>query len=376
VSEACGDLCTLALADGTTFSGRSFGARGEAFGEVVFCTSITGYQEILTDPSYCGQIVTMTAPEIGNVGVNPDDVESSRPWCAALIVRRRSASVSNWRAKEGLGDYLARHRVVGLWDIDTRALTRHIRTVGAQTGVLSTECHDREELVRRARAAPTLVGRDLAREVTCREPYSWNAPSHAIAHGSAPPPERFHVVAYDFGIKHNILRRLRDVGCRTTVVPATFAAREALALKPDGVFLSNGPGDPAAVTYGVETIRELCASRKPVFGICLGHQMLGLALGAKTYKLKFGHRGANQPVMDLDTRRVEITSHNHGFAVDLDSLAGKARLTHVNLNDRTVEGLAIDGRPVFSVQYHPEASPGPHDAAYLFDRFAAAMSAR
>ena len=370
------DRCTLALADGTLFEGRSFGARGDVFGEVVFCTSITGYQEILTDPSYCGQIVTMTAPQIGNVGVNPDDVESSRPWSAGLIVKERSGAVSNWRARGSLSDYLEKHGVVGLWDIDTRALTRHIRTVGAQTGVLSTDCHDRDEMVRRAREAPTLVGCDLAREVTCREPYTWVAPSHSIGDERPASPERFHVVAYDFGIKHNILRRLADVGCRATVVPAAFPAREALALRPDGIFLSNGPGDPAAVTYAVETIRELCASGKPIFGICLGHQMLALALGGRTYKLKFGHRGANHPVMDLDTRRVEITSHNHGFAVDLDSLSKYARLTHVNLNDRTVEGLAVPDRPIFSVQYHPEASPGPHDAAYLFDRFTAAMASR
>jgi carbamoyl-phosphate synthase small subunit len=372
LSVSADDRCTLALADGTLFSGRSFGARGDALGEVVFCTSITGYQEILTDPSYCGQIVTMTAPEIGNVGVNPEDVESPRPWAAGLIVKERSAEVSNWRARERLDDYLGRHGVVGLWGIDTRALVRHIRTVGAQTGVLSTECHDREELVRRAREAPTLVGRDLAREVTCREPYSWDEGS-LWGGQAAPPPARFSVVAYDFGIKRHILRRLRDVGCRVTVVPASFPAREALALRPDGIFLSNGPGDPAAVGYAVDTVRELCAANKPIFGICLGHQLLGLALGGTTYKLKFGHRGANQPVMDLDTRKVEITSHNHGFAVDVESLRGRARLTHVNLNDRTVEGLALQDRPVFSVQYHPEASPGPHDASYLFRRFVDAM---
>jgi len=370
------DRCTLVLADGTAFEGRSFGARGETFGEVVFCTSITGYQEILTDPSYCGQIVTMTAPEIGNVGVNPEDVESARPWCSGLIVKQRSVQVSSWRARERLDDYLARHGIIGLFGIDTRALVRHIRTVGAQTGVLSTEVHDRDALTRRAREAPTLVGRDLAREVTCREPYTWNDAGVGPGAMASPPEARFSVVAYDFGIKHSILRRLREVGCRTTVVPASFPAREALALRPDGVFLSNGPGDPAAVDYAVETVRELCASDRPIFGICLGHQLLGLALGGTTYKLKFGHRGGNQPVMDLDTRRVEITSHNHGFAVDVDSLAGKARLTHVNLNDRTVEGLAVVDRPIFSVQYHPEASPGPHDASYLFRRFVDAMASR
>ena len=342
---------------------------------MVFCTAMTGYQEILTDPSYAGQIVTMTAPEIGNVGVNPEDVESARPFAAGLVVRERSPRVSNWRARGSLDAYLEENAIPGLWDIDTRALVRHIRTTGAQMGVLSTECDDPAELVRRARAAPSMEGRDLAREVTCREPYSWDQPSFRFRGEAPPPPADLHVVAYDYGIKRNILRRLRDIGARVTVVPADFPAARALALAPDGVFLSNGPGDPAAVTYAIEIARDLVAARKPLFGICLGHQILALALGGKTYKLKFGHRGANQPVLDVETGRVEITSQNHGFAVDVESLGGRARLTHVNLNDRTVEGLALEGRPIFGVQYHPEASPGPHDAAYLFSRFAAFMRA-
>lgn len=367
------DGATLVLADGTVFRGRAFGARIDAVGEVVFCTSMTGYQEILTDPSYVGQIVTMTAPEIGNVGVNDCDTECSRPRVSGFVVRERSAVVSNWRARGSLNEYLERHQIPGLWDIDTRALVRHIRSAGAQMGVLSTTCDDLDELQRRARAAPPMEGRDLVPEVSTREPYVWDEPTFRFAGAPPPPPVEMHVVAYDYGIKRNILRCLRDVGIRVTTVPASTPAESALALSPDGIFLSNGPGDPAAVTYAIPIVRDLLATRKPVFGICLGHQILGLALGGRTYKLKFGHRGANQPVKDLSTGRVEITCQNHGFAVDVASLGEKARLTHINLNDHTVEGLELLGQPVFSVQYHPEASPGPHDANYLFRRFAKAM---
>jgi carbamoyl-phosphate synthase small subunit len=355
----------LALADGTVFRGEAFGARGETAGEVVFNTAMTGYQEVLTDPSYRGQIVAMTAPEIGNVGANAEDFESARPFCAGFVVRERSPRVSSWRAEQDLGELLAQHGVVGLSGIDTRALTRRLREQGSQMGLVSTVTTDADEAVRRARAAPPIEGRDLVREVTCAKPYEWTEPSWCRERRAA----RFHVVAYDFGIKRNILRRLSDHGCRVTVLPASTPAAEALALEPDGLFLSNGPGDPAAVGYAVEATRELLGARRPLFGICLGHQILGLALGGRTYKLKFGHHGANQPVMDLATRKVEITSPNHNFAADVHSLAGKAVLSHTNLNDRTVEGMRLEDAPVFSVQYHPEASPGPHDAGYLFQRF-------
>ncbi|MSP15972.1 MAG: carbamoyl-phosphate synthase small subunit [Myxococcales bacterium] len=366
----------LTLEDGTTYEGVSVGAAGEAYGEVVFQTALTGYQEVLTDPSYHGQIVAMTAPQIGNVGVNPEDAESARPYCSGFIMREASPVVSNFRATGSLDAYLVEHGVVGIAELDTRALTRRLRDGGAQKGVISTTCSDRDELLLRVRRSPGLEGRDLAREVTCSERYSWEEPSWV------PPDQRaghsvraidLHVVAFDFGMKRNILARLRDLGARVTVVPATTSAADALALGADGYFLSNGPGDPAAVTYAAEATRGLVASGKPVFGICLGHQILGLALGGSTYKLRFGHHGANQPVMDLATGKVEITSQNHGFAVDVASLDGRATLTHVNLNDRTVEGMALADRPVFSVQYHPEASPGPHDAGYLFERFAKLM---
>jgi carbamoyl-phosphate synthase small subunit len=365
----------LALADGTVFRGRAFGARGEASGELVFNTSMTGYQEILTDPSYEGQLVAMTYPQIGNVGVNREDVESRRPFVRGFVVREYRHAPSNWRAEQPLGDYLAAHGIPGIEGIDTRALVRHLRDHGAQEAVLSSTDLDPERLVRRARDTPSLVGRDLVREVTCREAYDWTEgpwrPGGAwtLAETTAErgkPPLR--VVAYDFGIKQNILRKLVEVGCAVRVVPAGTPARDALALAPDGVFLSNGPGDPDAVAGARETVAALLG-RVPVFGICLGHQILALALGGRTYKLKFGHHGGNQPVKDLATDKVEITAQNHGFAVDPASLAGRARVTHVNLNDRTVEGLAVEGQPTFSVQYHPEASPGPHDAAYLFRRF-------
>src|SRR6185503_8286709 len=332
------------------------------------------------DPSYRGQVVTMTAPQIGNVGVNPVDFESARPWCAGFVVRELSPVVSNWRASSTLDELCAAHGVAGIAGIDTRAVTRRIRLSGAQRAVITRDVNDAAGAVARARKHPSLEGRDLVREVTASAPYAWDEPIWPGPLGPGPaaeaPPVRFHVVAYDFGIKRGILRRLRSSGCRVDVVPASTSAREVLAMKPDGIFLSNGPGDPAAVGYGVEAARELVRAKLPVFGICLGHQILGLALGGKTYKLKFGHHGANHPVMDLGTRKVEITSQNHGFAVDVDSMAGKAVLSHVSLNDKTVEGMRHGELPVFSVQYHPEASPGPNDAGYLFDRFRTLLEER
>ncbi len=374
----------LALADGTVFEGISFGAPGEASGEIVFNTSMTGYQEILTDPSYCGQLVAMTYPEIGNVGVNAEDVESRKPFVQGLIVKEYWERPSNWRAQQSLGAYLREHGIPGIQSIDTRALVRHIRTHGAQQGVISTIDLDGASVIAKARAVPSLIGRDLVREVTCTAPYDWEEGPWALGEGYAKParpPGKSKgtrraakgplVVAYDFGIKRNILRNLVGAGCRVHVVPAATGAHEALALKPDGIFLSNGPGDPDVGPYAT-IVRELIG-KKPIFGICLGHQILGLALGGQTYKLKFGHHGGNQPVMDVTTQKVEITSQNHGFAVDVDSLKDHAQLTHVNLNDRTVEGLAHARLPVFSVQYHPESSPGPHDANYLFKRFVKMM---
>jgi carbamoyl-phosphate synthase small subunit len=374
----------LALEDGTVVRGRAFGAPAPApgaHGEVVFNTAITGYQEVVTDPSYRGQIVVMTAPEIGNVGWNPEDLESAAPRAAGFVVRDLSPVVSNWRSRQRLDDVLAEAGVPGLSGVDTRALTRRLRDGGAMRGLLTTEDPARlsdAALVDLCRKTPGLEGRDLVREVTSAASYAWD--EGAWRHAEDGPRPRCardrHVVAYDFGIKHNILRMLVDAGCRVTVVPAHTRAGDALALAPDGVFLSNGPGDPAAVTYAIDACRELLRARVPLFGICLGHQILGLALGGRTYKLKFGHHGANCPVMDLQTKKVEITSQNHGFAVDVDSLAGRAELTHVNLNDRTVEGLRLTQQPAFSVQYHPEASPGPHDASYLFERFMKMMDAR
>ncbi len=365
----------LALEDGSVFEGMSFGAPGEAVGEVVFNTSMTGYQEIITDPSYCGQMVAMTCPQIGNVGVNPEDVESSRPYAEGFIVKEYWEQPSNWRARQSLRDYLTQYGIPGIQGIDTRALVRLLRDKGAMNGVLSTLDASPAELVAKAQAAPSMVGQDLVRRVTCAAPYDWNEGHWSIEGGyaKAAPAERF-VVAYDYGIKRNILRNLVSAGCRVRVVPATTPAAEVLQLKPDGIFLSNGPGDPDAVPYAKEIVRDLIGKR-PIFGICLGHQILGLALGGRTYKLKFGHHGGNQPVMDLTTNKVEITSQNHGFAVDVDSLAGAAELTHVNLNDQTVEGLRHRDVPLFSVQYHPESSPGPHDANYLFKRFVEMMEA-
>jgi carbamoyl-phosphate synthase small subunit len=363
----------LALADGRVFRGRAFGAIGETVGEVIFNTAMTGYQEVLTDPSYKGQLVCMTYPEIGNVGINRDDAESRRVYVEGFIVKECWARPSNWRSELSLSDYLAGAGVVGIEGIDTRALVRHIRTHGAQEAVISSGELDADALVRKAKASPGLVGRDLVREVTCAKPYDWELGDWELGRGyRAVSPQELRdaplVVALDYGIKLNILRRLVATGFRVRVLPARSTAAGILAHNPDGVFLSNGPADPAALPYAHQAVAGVLG-KKPVFGICLGHQILGLALGGRTYKLDFGHHGANHPVMDLRTRKVEITSQNHGFAVDAGSLKGRAVLSHVNLNDQTVEGLRGEGAPFFSVQYHPEASPGPHDASYLFVRF-------
>jgi carbamoyl-phosphate synthase small subunit len=360
----------LALADGRVFEGEPLGARGEAAGEVVFNTAMTGYQEVLTDPSYKGQIVCMTHPHIGNTGMNDEDPESRRPWAEGFVVREASPVASSWRATTTLDDYLRRHGIVGIQGIDTRALTRHLRDRGAQEGVISTESTDPRSLVAKAKASPGLVGRDLVKEVSCQAAYEWRESVWRLGEGfAAPPPPRFHVVAYDSGIKRNILRQLAAEGCRLTVVPAFTPADEVLALRPDGLFLANGPGDPEGVPYLAESVRRLLG-RLPTFGICLGHQILALALGARTFKLPFGHHGANHPVKDLGTQRVEITSQNHGFSVDPEScMAAGLEVTHVNLNDGTCEGMRHRSLPVFSVQYHPEASPGPHDSHYLFRQF-------
>jgi carbamoyl-phosphate synthase small subunit len=357
----------LALADGTVFHGDAWGADGPATGEVVFTTGMTGYEEVLTDPSYCGQLVTMTAPQIGNTGVNLEDGESvaGAPQVAGFIVRDASASPSNYRAAESLHAYLARTGVVAISGVDTRALTRHLRDHGAQNGAIGAT--DRETLVRKARAAPSMLGQDLVKRVTPKEPYAFTESAGLWGATPSQAPTR-HVVAIDLGLKRNILRCLVDAGCRLTVVPASTKAKEILSLKPDGVFVSNGPGDPAPVTYAIDTVQGLLG-KTPLFGICLGHQLLSLAVGAKTYKLKFGHRGVNQPVLDKATGKVEITTQNHGFAVDMASLEGRATTTHVHLNDQTSEGLAVPSMNAFSVQYHPEAAAGPHDALYLFERF-------
>ena len=365
----------LALEDGRVFRGRGDGAPGERCGEVVFNTSLTGYQEVLTDPSYSGQIVILTYPHIGNYGTNALDSESARPYAEGLIVRELSALTSNWRSTEGAARFLAEFGVPVISEIDTRALVRHLRLHGAMRGIISTVDTDTQSLVAKAKASPSMVGLDLATKVTTATSYEWKEPSAAVfgEKGNGQEPPRYHVVAYDYGIKRNILRRLVDIGSRVTVVPAATPASDVLGLKPDGVFLSNGPGDPEPVEYAAQAVREL-AGRVPVFGICLGHQIVGLALGGRTYKLKFGHHGGNHPVMNLETRKVEITSQNHGFAVDPDSLkSSEVALTHMNLNDQTLEGLRHRSLPLFSVQYHPEASPGPHDAAYLFDQFAKMM---
>jgi len=358
----------LALEDGSMFAGRGFGAEGEATGEVVFNTSMSGYQEILTDPSYAGQIVVMTCPHIGNYGTNAEDEESGRPFAEGFVAREFSAVSSNWRAKEPLQEYLIRHRIVAISEVDTRALVLHIRSKGAMRGILSTSETDPQSLVLRARSGPRMLGSDLASSVTCSGSYTYGGADET------PDSERLQVVAYDFGIKRNILRSLARVGCSVVVVPAATPAETVLAARPDGVFLSNGPGDPEPLEYATENVRRLLG-RVPVFGICLGHQLMGLALGGRTYKMKFGHRGGNQPVKNLSTGRVEITAQNHGFAVDPDSLdAGRVELTHINLNGQTLEGIRHRSLPAFSVQYHPEASPGPHDSHYLFEEFRRVMS--
>ncbi len=361
-----GEKATLLLEDGTVFTGRSFGHPGEVCAEVVFNTAMTGYQEIATDPSYAGQMVAMTYPLIGNYGVNRRDVESDRVYVSAMIIRERARRPSNWRFEQSIEDYFAAHRVMGLEGIDTRALVRHIRLEGALRGILSTEDHDIESLRRKVLASPPMAGRDLVREVTTPSHYEFPRET------TVEPPDLsgapFRVVAFDFGIKENILRQLAGIGARTIIVPATTKADEVDPLRPDGVFLSNGPGDPAALGYIIEEIKKIIR-RYPTFGICLGHQLLGWAFGGRTYKLKFGHRGANHPVKDMTTTRVEITSQNHGFAVRPESLPNDVEVTHWNLNDQTVEGLRHKSLPCFAVQYHPEASPGPHDSHYLFHRF-------
>lgn len=363
----------LALADGSVFEGRGFGGVEPSLGEVVFNTSMSGYQEILTDPSYVGQIVTFAATQIGNVGTNALDEESARPHATGLVIRELTEP-SNFRSEQPLPAWLARWKVGGIEGLDTRRLVRHLRTHGSQNGIISTENVTPQALVERAKKIPSMEGLDLATGVSTRERYEWTRPTPAFLTPAKPTPAmRFHVVAIDYGLKKAMLQFLVDQGCRVTVVPAGTSADEVLALKPDGVFLTNGPGDPAAVVGADKTVAQL-VGKLPLFGICLGHQILARALGAKTYKLKFGHRGANQPVQDLSTGRVEITSQNHGFAVDAKSLSSKARVTHVNLNDQTVEGLAVPEAKCFSVQYHPEASPGPHDAQYLFKRFAELMA--
>ena len=353
----------LVLEDGRTFHGASFGAEGETFGEIVFNTSMSGYQEILTDPSYAGQIVCMTYPLIGNYGVNEDDVESRRPWVEGFVVRESSRIASNWRSTETLDAYLKRNNIVGIEHIDTRALVRHIRDKGAMRSAISTVDLDEKSLLKKVLNSPEMQNRELASAVTVEAPFEYTADTHA----------KYHVVCFDFGVKTNSLREFSKFGCRITVVPAETSAEEVLALKPDGIFLSNGPGDPASMKETVAEIKKLTETQTPIFGICLGHQLLGQVFGGETYKLKFGHRGGNQPIKNLDTGKVEIASHNHGFAVSRESLPSDVEITHVNLNDNTVAGLRHKSLPIFSVQYHPESAPGPHDSEYLFRQFVELM---
>jgi carbamoyl-phosphate synthase small subunit len=364
----------LVLADGSVFRGWSFGSLGTTIGEVVFNTGMTGYQEVMTDPSYCGQIVTFTYPELGNTGVNLEDEESSQPHVKGVIARNVCDRPSNWRSTQSLSDYLKQHRIPGIFGIDTRALTRKIRSTGAMNGGISTEVLDPAELLLQVQEAPSMAGLNLVKEVTTPETYEWSEPSAAAWEfgGGGGEQEPLTVVAIDFGVKRNILRRLASYGCRVVVVPADTSVEEILKHQPDGIFLSNGPGDPAAVTEGIAIAKELLGSDKPIFGICMGHQILGLSLGAETFKLKFGHRGLNQPA-GLK-QHVEITSQNHGFAIEASSIPGaNVEITHLNLNDQTVAGLKHKSLPLFSVQYHPEASPGPHDADYLFEKFVHSM---
>ena len=352
----------LLLADGRIFEGRSFGYQGETVGEVCFNTGMTGYQEILTDPSYCKQIVTMTSPHIGNYGINEEDIESENIQVAGFVIKEETMTPSNWRSTQSLGEYLKKNKIVGIKEIDTRSLTRHIRDKGAMNGIISSNDLDIQSLEKKLKKFPDMNGLDLAKDVTTQKKYKW------------PGKGRYKVAVIDFGIKKNILRLLSDVGCELTVFPASIKAEDILSFEPDGVFLSNGPGDPLAVTYGIETVKKLLG-KVPLFGICLGHQILALALGASTFKLKFGHRGINHPVRNNEKNTVEITSQNHGFAVDLDSLPPNVISTHINLNDNTSGGIRCTDIPAFSVQYHPESSPGPHDSRYLFNQFIEMMNA-
>ena len=367
----------LALADGTLFRGQAIGASGTSAGEVVFNTAMTGYQEILTDPSYAGQIVTLTYPHVGNTGINPEDVESKQIHAAGLVIRDLPRAASNWRSTQDLASYLRDAGVLGICGIDTRKLTRLLREKGAQNGCLMAGAVDAQEALRQARAAPSMSGLDLAKVVSCTAAYEWAGSTWALGTGYRQQGEsRFHVVAYDYGIKHNILRRLAERGCRVTVVPAQTPPQDALARGPDGIFLSNGPGDPEPCQYAIEAIRHFLGVGIPTFGICLGHQLLGLAAGGKTLKMKFGHHGANHPVLDKDSGQVLITSQNHGFAVDPATLPANVRVTHVSLFDGSLQGIALTDKAAYSFQGHPEASPGPHDMAYLFDRFVRMLEER
>jgi carbamoyl-phosphate synthase small subunit len=369
----------LVLADGKIYEGKHFGSEGEVEAEIVFNTSMSGYQEIITDPSYCGQMVVMTYPLIGNYGINPEDFESDRPHLSGIIIKELSKVQSNWRSRGSLEDFLNEANVFGIQGIDTRALTRRIREKGAQQAILSTNTSDPQRLIEKARKSPGLIGRDLVKEVSCKSSYDWNESEWIIQQGKTVLKKMknrpYNVSVYDFGVKRNILRKLTSAGCKVTVVPANTPADEVLAKKPDGIFLSNGPGDPAAVSYAIDNVKKILG-KVPVFGICLGHQILSLAFKGKTYKLRFGHHGGNQPVMDMKSGKIEITSQNHGFAVEPKSFENnEVHITFINLNDNTVEGIQHKSWPIFSVQYHPEAAPGPHDSEYLFKKFVNLMKA-